>query len=371
MRDVPLRNVVAGPGARDRVLWSGLWFRWSPNARYDELLPRLERLDAARLTPPEGRVPRALAYRGWRSPGGTALQRLLLRRGAARYAGLLSTEFRQLALFPGPSVLDVDDTDYTAREAELLNLPQVRAYVVTTERAARRFEALGVAKPWHVVPQGVSLRSFSAERTAEVAARERRGGELVVGYVASLLFVEGDAEAAHPLYGVEHLLELWEAIRERVPNARLWLLGRASARAQARLGGRDDVRLFGWLPRAEALAHVAAFDVAVYPRPVDAGLQAVKASEYLGAGVPTVSYDHDVVDQLRGTGAALLVREPRAFVDAVASLAGDAGLRTRMGAAAEAAARRLDWDELGRRYEREVLDVHLPPRGPSHSFSRV
>jgi hypothetical protein len=217
MRDVPLLRVVAGPGALDRVLWMGLWFRRSPNARYDELLPRLERLDAARLTPPEGRVPRALAYRGWRSPAGAALQRLVLRRGAERYAGLLSTEFRQLELFPGPAVLDVDDTDYTAREAALLNLPQVRAYVVTTERAARRFEALGVTKPWHVVPQGVSLRSFSGERTAEVAARERAGAEVVVGYVASLLFVEGDPEADHPLYGIEHLLELWEGIRARVP----------------------------------------------------------------------------------------------------------------------------------------------------------
>jgi glycosyltransferase involved in cell wall biosynthesis len=361
MRDVPLRAVVAGPGARDRVLWTGLWFRSSPNARYDELLPRLERLDAARLSPPEGRVPRALAYRGWRSPAGGAFQRLVLRRGAERYAGLLSTEFRQLELFPGPIVLDVDDTDYTAREAGLLNLPQVQAYVVTTDRAARRFEALGVTKPWHVVPQGVSLRSFSPERTAAVAARERRGADLVVGYVASLLFVEGDEEADHPLYGVEHLLELWDGIRERVPGARLWLLGRPSERMQRRLAGRDDVRLFGWLPREEALAHVAAFDVALYPRPVDAGLQAVKASEYLGAGVPTVSYDHDVVDQLRGTDAALLVREPREFVDAVAQLAGDAELRARMGAAAKAAARRLDWDELARRYERDVLDVHLPP----------
>jgi glycosyltransferase involved in cell wall biosynthesis len=362
MRDVPLRSLLAGPGAPGRVLWTGLWFRRLTNARYDELLPRLERLDSARLTPPEGRIPRALAYRAWRSAAGTAFQRAVLRAAAGRYAGLLSTDFRQLELFPGPTVVDVDDTDYSAREAELLRLPHVRAYVVTTERAARRFEALGVSKPWHVVPQGVSLRSFSDARTAEVAARERQGAELVVGYVASLLFVEGDREADHPLYGIEHLLELWDEMRERIPGARLWLLGSPSERTRQRLGGRDDVRLFGWLPRQEALAHVAAFDVALYPRPVDAGLQAVKVSEYLGAGVPTVSYDHDVVEQLRGTGAALLVPGPREFVDAVARLAADPELRAQMSAAALAAARGLDWDELARRYERDVLDVYLPPR---------
>ena len=362
MRDISLGRAVAGPESPGRVFWTGLWFRRLSNARYDELLPRLDRLDAARLTPPEGRISRALAYRTWSSTAGTAFQRAVLRRAAGRYAGLLSTEFRQLELFPGPVVLDVDDTDYSTREAELLSRPHVQAYVVTTERAARRFEELGVTKPWHVVPQGVSLRSFSPERTAEVATRERQGADLVVGYAASLLFVTGDPEADHPLYGIEHLLELWEAIRQRAPGARLWLLGSPSERTQRRLASRDDVRLFGWLPREEALAHVAAFDVALYPRPVDAGLQAVKVSEYLGAGVPTVSYDHDVVDQLRGTGAALLVREPREFVEAVARLAADAGLRARLGAAASSAARRLDWDALATRYERDVLDVYLPPR---------
>lgn len=362
MREVGLRRVVTGGVDRERVLWTGLWFRRLPNARYDELLPRVERLDVARLTAPEARLPRSLAYRAWSGPAGAAFQRALLQRASDRYAGLLSTELRQLGLFPGPIVADVDDTGYTDREAALLNLPHVRAYVVTTERAARRFEALGVTKPWHVVPQGVSLRSVSEERAREVAARERQDAQLVVGYVASLHFVDGDREADHPLYGIEHLLELWEGIRERVPEARLWLLGRASQRAQARLAGRADVRLFGWLPRDEALAHVGAFDVALYPRRVDAGLQAVKVAEYLGAGVPTVSYDHDVVEQLRGTDAALLVREPREFVDAVVRLAADPSLRSRMGAAARVAARALDWDELARRYEREVLDVHLPPR---------
>ena len=68
----------------------------------------------------------------------------------------------------------------------LLNRPNVAAYVVTAERAARRFEELGVRKPWHVIPQGVSLSSVSEEGVAAVRG-QRRNGEIVVGYMAAHL----------------------------------------------------------------------------------------------------------------------------------------------------------------------------------------
>ena len=40
---------------------------------------------------------------------------------------------------------------------------------------ARRFQALGVDKPYHVIPQGISLSSVNAEQVAEAAARRGSG----------------------------------------------------------------------------------------------------------------------------------------------------------------------------------------------------
>jgi glycosyltransferase involved in cell wall biosynthesis len=360
MESLPLRRLVTGaPPAPDRLFFLSLWFRGHNNPRYAELLPRLRRLDRYLLVASERRIPRGLEYRAYR--WGRALHRpVLMRLGSRRYPGLFTADPSQIPSFAGPSVADVDDPTFTEAEAAQLNHPNLAAYVVTAERTAARYRELGVDKPHVVIPQGVSLASLT-EPLLTAARAQRQEGTVVVGYMAAFLLTEEDRDAANALYNVEHLLELWEEIRKRVPAARLWLIGNPSASLRRRLAGRDDVRLFGLLPREEALAHAAAFDVAVYPRTKDQGIRAVKVAEYMGAGVPTVSYDYEVTEELRETGAGALVDSPRGFVEAVARLAADDDDRRALAAIARKVGRERDWDVLARRYEDEVLNRYLPP----------
>ena len=51
--------------------------------------------------------------------------------------------------------------------------------------------------------------------------------------------------------------------------------------------------------------------------------------EFIGLGVPTVSYDYKVTENLRETGAGVLVPTPREFVDAVVRLGEDEAARER------------------------------------------
>ena len=106
------------------------------------------------------------------------------------------------------------------------------------------------------------------------------------------------------------------------------------------------------------LSYVANFDVALYPRTADEGFQASKIVEYMGCGVPTVSYDYEVTSDLRESGAGLLVKTPREFVEAVQRLAQDEQLHDQVAAAASAAGAARDFDVLARRYA-EILDRHL------------
>jgi glycosyltransferase involved in cell wall biosynthesis len=358
VREVSLRELVAGSPASDRVALLSIWFRDHNNPRYAELLPRLERLDAALLRLPSSRVPRGLGFRAY-TASKPFLQRTLLGRAAHRYRNLLALDFDQLPRWSGAAVMDADDPFFSAREVELMRSPSLRAYVVTAEHAARRYESLGVETPWVVIPQGVNLTAATPELRAEAAAR-KRPGELVLGWMAAHVLTGGDRGSDDPLYNVDHLLELWEEVHARVPEARLWLVGGPSERARARLGDRDDVVLFGRLPRPKALAVAAQFDVAPYARTADTGIRAAKISELIGLGVPTVSYDYEVTANLRETGAGILVPDARAFVDAVVTLLTDATARARYAEAAARAGRELDWDVLARRYEHEVLGTYLP-----------
>jgi glycosyltransferase involved in cell wall biosynthesis len=358
VNEVSLRQLTRGSPAADRIALLSIWFRGHNNPRYAELLPRLGRIDACLLRLPEARIPRGLGFRAF-----TASKPLLLRAAlagaAARYRNLLALDFDQLPRWRGAAVMDADDPTFTPREIERLRAPSLRAYVVTAESAARRYESLGVDRPWVVIPQGVNLDAATPALRAEAAAR-KQPGEVVLGWTAAHLLTEGDRGADNPLYNVDHLLELWEAIHARVPNARLWLVGGPSDRLRARLATRDDVVLLGRLPRDRALAAAAAFDVAPYARTADQGIRAAKVSELIGLGVPTVSYDYEVTANLRETGAGILVPDSPSFVEAVSTLLRDETARANLAAAALRAGRDLDWDVLARRYAVEVLDRFLP-----------
>jgi glycosyltransferase involved in cell wall biosynthesis len=361
VRAVPLRRLVGGPTPEpNRVALLSIWFKDHNNPRYAELLPRLERLDATLLRMSDRRIPRGVQFRAlrWTRRG---WYRAVLPLAAKRYAGLLSLDLEQHAAFPGPIVADVDDPPFTERAASQLNLPNVRAYVVTAERAARRYEELGVRKPYVVIPQGVSMQTLTAGLEA-TEVPQAGPGEVVVGWMAAHLLTREDRDGANTLYNVDHLLELWDRVHERAPQARLWLVGGASERIAARVAARDDVRLFGRLPREQALATASRFDVSVYARERDQGIRAAKIGEMIGLGVPTVSYDYEVTSDLRETGAGVLVPTPEAFVDALVTLVTDDARRAELSAAARRAGRELDWEVLARRFEREVLDVYLPAR---------
>jgi glycosyltransferase involved in cell wall biosynthesis len=145
-----------------------------------------------------------------------------------------------------------------------------------------------------------------------------------------------------------------------VPAARLELIGLASASLRRRIAGRDDVVLTGRLPRDELMRRVAAWDLALYPRTLDQGIRASKIAEYLGGGVPIVSYDYEVVSDVRDAGAGVLVDSPRDFVGAVERLLRDPDERSRLAEAARAAGAERDWSVLAERYA-SILDEHLPP----------
>ena len=256
--------------------------------------------------------------------------------------------------------MDADDPFFGAREVEMMKSPSLRAYVVTAEQAAaRRYESLGVDKPWVVIPQGVNLKAATDDLRRDAAAR-KRPGEVVLGWMAAHLLTEGDSDADNPLYNIDHLLEVWDEVHARVPHARLWLVGDPSDRVAHSTSGTRRRRALRALPRAQALATAAQFDVAPYARTADTGIRAAKVSELIGLGVPVVSYDYEVTANVRETGAGVLVPDTRAFVDAVVQLLTDADARGALATAALKAGRDLDWDVLARRFEHEVLDTYLP-----------
>jgi glycosyltransferase involved in cell wall biosynthesis len=357
---LPLRRLFVGPApTSDRILFTELWYRGHNNPRYSQFLPRLERLDRYHVIVSDRRIVRGLQFRALRA---TAPSRHRMLFAAARrrgYRSLFASERQQIQYWPGPVLVDCDDPKFSAEEVDLLNRPNLLAYVVVRDAVARRYEQLGVHKPWHVIPHGVNLRSLTSDKVDEVRRRHRSDGEVVMGFHASWLLSRGDRNGEDPFHNVDHLLELWEELRSRVPRARLWLIGEASRRVRRRCEGREDILQLGRIAQEDLLAYVANYDIALYARSADHGtFQTTKVVEFMGCGVPTVAYDYDITAHIREAGAGVLVTTPREFVEAVERLASDPALRRRLGAAARIAGAAQDYDILAERYA-GILDRYL------------
>ncbi len=93
-----------------------------------------------------------------------------------RYDRALCADFNQIPLFHGNVVMDIDDPSFADYEARLLASPNVSAYVVTSAVAAHRYQAMGVDKPFHVIPQGVELDLLLPDAIA--AARRATGSRV-------------------------------------------------------------------------------------------------------------------------------------------------------------------------------------------------
>ena len=353
-------RLFAGPApAGDRVFYHNIWFRGHNNTQAEGLLTRLTRVDCYLAVCSSRRLPRVVQFRTLRATK-NARHRLVVGRAGARYRWMLTQEPDQIRYFPGRVVAYLDDPDFSPEAAALLSRPNVAVCVVTAESAADRYRELGVPGPFVILPQGSEVETLTEAAVNEVRLRHRGDHDgVVVGYIASALRLDGDRHADDPLHNVGHLLELWDAVSARLPTSRLWLVGDASEQLRRRVAGRADVVLIGVVPRRKALAYVANFDIALYPRTADQGVRASKIADYMGAGVPTVSYDYRVVDDLRQAGAGLLARTPAEFVEAVERLALDPGARRRLGLAARREGAERDWRVLAPRFEREVLDRYL------------
>ena len=156
---------------------------------------------------------------------------------------------------------------------------------------------------------------------------------------------------------------VWPLVRERVPDARLDIVGKDPPAGLQRLDGADGISVAGFVP--SMAPYFEAAQVVAVPILTGAGIR-VKIIEAMAAGRPVVSTSLGCEGLGLDPGRHLLVHdEPDAFADALVSLLGDQGARARLAREGrERAERDFDWRLLGARLE-EVLEEAAASRGPA------
>lgn len=238
-----------------------------------------------------------------------------------------------------------------------------RADAVVTIAQGMRTELIARGVPAdriRVAPNGVDTEWFQpVERSRAVAERLGLNGGPVLSFIGSFYHYEG----------LRFLLGAVPALRERVPDARLLLVGGGEEDAALRAAAAplgDAVIFTGQVPFAEVRDFYSVTDVFVCPRRrmrLTELVTPLKPLEAMSMARPVVASDvgglaelieHDV------TGLLVPAESRDGLVDALARLARDAEARCRLGTRArEAMIRERSWPRIVQRY----VDLYASLRG--------
>jgi polysaccharide biosynthesis protein PslH len=122
--------------------------------------------------------------------------------------------------------------------------------------------------------------------------------------------------------------EIWAAVRRRVPDARLTVVGRGDAPMKARWGSDPSVRFTGWVEDVEPWFRQSR--VMVVPLRSGSGMR-VKILDAFARGVPVVATSVGIEGIAAVNGQhAMVADSPDAFADATARLLEDSALASRL-----------------------------------------
>jgi sugar transferase (PEP-CTERM/EpsH1 system associated) len=228
-----------------------------------------------------------------------------------------------------------------------LNLPLLRRYerqyaqkftdlVITTEEDRQFFAPISGATPLHVVPNGVDLAQFPY-RTADP------GGHSLV-FVGAMDYI---ANVDTAKYLAQAILP---PLRQRYPDATLYLVGNKPTGEVQMLGNLPGVTVTGRVPSVAEYLHRAT--VCVVPMRIGFGIKN-KTLEAMAAGVPVVASDRGLeglaVDQPQRALRANTVEE---YVGAIAQLFDQPDLRATLSVRGRALIEdAFTWEQAGQAYE--------------------
>ncbi len=228
---------------------------------------------------------------------------------------------------------------------------QAAGVTVNTRFLQRRCESLEVSAARLIyVPNGITAAQLVPPDPRQVAGLRAALG---LGAAPVAMYVGTLSQTTHQ---VGLLLDAFALVAERLPAARLLLVGagedRAALMAHSRRLGLSERALFiGAVPPAAVPAYLALAACSVDPvadDPVAAARSPLKIVESLAAGVPVIT--GDVVDraEMLAQDAGILVRpgDPRALAAGIAALLADTTLQLRLAAGARERAAAYRWDRL-------------------------
>lgn len=221
-------------------------------------------------------------------------------------------------------VLHLDDPEYSSKELE--NLRQIETaqsekgktttLVVTNSYTSGQFSTKLRRTQIEILPQGY-IPGFSN-------SNEYRDSRFSIVYSSPYIDYRGDKHEKHTAWSAIHLLDsLIPQIFCADSEIDVRLIGRIGKNAEKYLADFPNVECFGLVSFEQNSMLLRESTIGIYPRRFDHKRSVQKIYEYMGAGLPTVSYKLIDTLDIEKQGWGMLVQSPEEFVAAIIRLKND------------------------------------------------
>ena len=272
---------------------------------------------------------RIVVFSGSRFPGG---DRVLLKiypfifklfqKKISNYKWHFGSDFRLANIIDINCLIDFDDPDYTLNEVEAIKEWERKQFkkkkysklAFTNSYAKDFFTSKGITSEAHVIPQGHSSRNSISRLDSSI-----KTSELKIVYASPIIATTGDQEEGHINWDITSFIEdVWLKLPSDC-GIQLHLVGDVRKNVRLKLTG-TNVTYHGLVPIQKCGVIMNSLDIGLYPRTKDNYRQAQKIVEYLGAGLPIITYDLVDTSLVKDFNCGWVVKNTSEFIEKLLDL---------------------------------------------------
>ncbi len=249
----------------------------------------------------------------------------------------------------------LDDPQYSVEELE--RLEELRKYLHKYGKTLVIICTNRYSEDWFKRRlSGAEVRVLSQGYTSSGITVPKKNERFSCVYTSPFIHYKGDRHANHTTWGSLTLFdEIIPSIFSKCNDLEIHLIGSIGANAKEFLAQFPNVICHGLVNRLDNAVLLSASHVGLYPRTHDHKRSVQKVFEYIGAGLPIVTFDLTDTHIVKDEDLGIVVQSPSDFADAILMLRNNKKLlkvfeskviKFREGYSWESLAKKLDqWQE--------------------------
>ena len=252
------------------------------------------------------------------------LLKIVFKRRCKRYAWYHETS-PQNRLFSTSEILHLDDPTYSDKELTRLRMwesrlkeKNLKAQIICTNSYTRDW----LKKELHYAQTSIIDQGFSPSEL-----KLNKFKEFTCVYSSPYIHYKGDVHGEHTTWGCTTLLdEIIEPLNSMAPHIKFHLVGELGKEAKRKLSSFSNSYSHGLVSQSTNQEIIERCHVGIYPRTFDHRRSMKKIFDYIGAGIPMVTFDLVDSEIVKERDLGLVVNSSTEFVDAIIALYKDKSL---------------------------------------------